>query len=63
MSTRRRKALAPTPDRIAGQVRALLAAAGGLAVGLGAADQETVTQLVGVGTILAPMVWSWWAKP
>lgn len=63
MTTRRRKAASPTPDRVAGQIRTLLAAAGGAAVALGVTDEATATELIGAGAVIVPMVWSWLSKP
>lgn len=46
---------------MAGQVRTLLAAAGGFAVAKGWADDATVQAVLGVAPVLLAAAWSAWA--
>lgn len=51
-----------TSDQIGGLVRALLAAAGGFAIGKGYVNADTWTWLAGGVATAIPAVWSWYTN-
>lgn len=51
-----------TGDQVGGIVRAVLAAAGGWAIGKGYVDSATATTVSGAVVTLAVTIWSWWTN-
>lgn len=51
-----------TGEQVAGIVRAVIAAVGGLLIGKGFADAETVAAVAGAAATIAAAVWSYKSK-
>lgn len=47
--------------KLLGQIRHVLTAVGGYAVGRGYIDEQTATMLAGVGATVIGALWSWFA--
>lgn len=47
---------------IAGQVKVLLGGLGGFVIGKGWVSADIVNAIIGLGMLLFPLAWSWWAN-
>lgn len=49
-------------DAIAGQVKVLLGGLGGFVIGKGWVSADIVNAIIGLGMLLFPLAWAWWAN-